>query len=381
MPDAAVVRPSLVYGPGSVSARLFATLASMPVIGLPGRGAQRVQPVHVFELAEAIAALVERTGSVRGVHEIGGADALSYRQMLAAYRTAQGLGDAIWLPLPRPLMTLSAWLAEHVPQRVFSRDTLGLLERGNVTEHNALPSLLGRAPASLAEGLAVTPPQAAFDLHVALPAPIELALRGAIAFLWLQTAIVSAWLPERSGVLDLLARCGFAGSAGRAALVFSCGLNAALGVGTLLRPSVRLYAVQAAAIVGYTLVAAFNVPALTIDHCGPLAKNVPVFACVLTLWLAHATRGENRSAAAPVRTADRDAARRVRTSRPTPTPAASSPKGNPGSLRSAQPLPATVSGFPEGYRRRDEAFDDSKGWLRWPPRRPSRWPPVARTPS
>ena len=52
--DGAVLRPSLVYGPRSQSARLFATLASLPVISLPGRGTQPVQPVHVFELAEAM---------------------------------------------------------------------------------------------------------------------------------------------------------------------------------------------------------------------------------------------------------------------------------------------------------------------------------------
>jgi uncharacterized protein YbjT (DUF2867 family) len=286
--DAAVVRPSLVYGPGSQSARLFATLASFPVVSLPGRGAQRVQPLHVFELAEAIAALVDRTGSARGVYELGGESALSYRAMLAAYRSAQGLGEAIWLPLPMPLMRLGALLAEQLPQRAFCRDTLALLERGNTTMRNASHVLLGRAPASLAEGLAITAPEPALDLRVRIAVPVAAALRGSLAFLWLYTAIVSAVLPQQSGVLDLLARCGFSGRAGWLALAFSCALNVALGLATLLRPSVRLYAVQAAAVVGYTLTAALNMPALTIDHCGPLAKNIPLLMCIVALWLAEA---------------------------------------------------------------------------------------------
>ena len=41
-------------------------------------------------------------------------------------------------------MALGARLAERVPQRVFSRDTLRLLERGNVPARNAAPVLLGR---------------------------------------------------------------------------------------------------------------------------------------------------------------------------------------------------------------------------------------------
>ena len=62
----------------------------------------------------------------------------------------------------------------------------------------------------------------------------------------------------------------------------------ALGILTLLRPSVLLYAVQSGAVVGYTLTAAFNVPELTIDHCAPLVKNLPVLGCVVVLWLAEA---------------------------------------------------------------------------------------------
>jgi len=288
--DAAVVRPSLVYGPGSTSARLFATLASLPIVSLPGRGEQRVHPVHVYELAEAIARLVERSGSARGVYELGGAASVSYREMLAAYRAAQGLGEAIWMPVPMPLMRIGALVAEQLPQRAFCRDTLALLEHGNSTARNAGPVLLGRPPAALAEGLAITPPEPAFDLRVVLPAPLAAALRASLAFLWLYTAIVSAVAPRESGVLELLARCGFPGEAGWLALLLTCTLNVALGVQTLLRPTARLYAAQAVAVVGYTLAAAVNVPALTIDHCGPLAKNFAVLMCVVVLWLAAAGR-------------------------------------------------------------------------------------------
>jgi len=304
--DAAIVRPSLVFGPGSAGAALFATLASLPVIGLPGQGRQRVQPIHALELAEIVAGLVERSGSARGIYELGGKEPLTYRQMLATYRAAQGLGDAIWLPLPMPLMALGARLAEQVPQRVFSRDTLRLLERGNVPVRNAAPALLGRAPSGLDEGLAVTPPRPLLSTRVDLALPVELGLRLSLAFLWIYTAAISAWLPERSGVLELLARCGFVGSAGQAALAASCALNLTLGALTLLRPSVLLYAVQSGAVIGYTLTAAFNVPELTIDHCAPLVKNLPVLGCVVVLWLAEAGRpspraGARRSAVAVVR--------------------------------------------------------------------------------
>ena len=180
----------------------------------------------MLELAEIVAGLVERTGSARGVYELGGKEPLDYRRMLETYRRAQGLGEAIWLPVPMPLMELGAWLAEAVPQRVFSRDTLRLLARGNVPSRNAAPALLGRAPSALRRRPGGDAAAAAVRrCGSSSAAPVELGLR-AVARLHLDLhRAISAWLPQRSGVLELLARCGFAGAAGQAALAASCALN------------------------------------------------------------------------------------------------------------------------------------------------------------
>jgi uncharacterized protein YbjT (DUF2867 family) len=288
--DWAVLRPSLIYGPRSHSAALFATLASLPLIALPGRGRQRVQPIHVYELAEAIARLIEHPGALRAVHEIGGPQVLGYREMLAHYRSAQRLGAALWLPLPMPLMRLNAWLAEALPQKVFCRDTIAMLERGSVARDNAAPVLLGRTPTAMPQGLAITPPEPMVDLRVQLSPPLDRLLRAALAFMWLYTALISALLPQQSGVLALLARCGFEGGAGVAMLVVSCTLNIALGTLTLVRPRPWLYALQVAAVIGYTVTAAINMPELTIDHCGPLVKNLPLLGLVAVLWMGQ--RGE-----------------------------------------------------------------------------------------
>jgi len=163
--DWAVLRPSLVYGPGSHSAALFATLAALPLIGLPGRGLQPVQPLHVYELAEAIARLVEHRGTLRTVYQLGGPQALSWREMLSHYRGALGLGRPRWLPLPMAAMKAAAWLAQAVPQKFLSVDTLRLLERGNVPAANALPMLLGRTPTAMPQGLRISPPQPLFDVR------------------------------------------------------------------------------------------------------------------------------------------------------------------------------------------------------------------------
>ena len=158
--------------------------------------------------------LLERATPCRGVYELGGGQIVNYREMLGRYRDAMHLGAPLWLPLPMPLMRLTAWAAEVLPQKVFCRDTIGMLERGSVPADNAAPRLLGRAPSGLAHGLAVTPPHSLLDLRAELPGSVALMLRLSIAFMWLYTALVTALLPQASGVLNLLARCGFEGRAG-----------------------------------------------------------------------------------------------------------------------------------------------------------------------
>jgi uncharacterized protein YbjT (DUF2867 family) len=308
----AIMRPSLVYGPGSASGSLFATLASLPAISLPRGGAQRVQPIHVYEVAECIARWIENKDSTSGVFELAGPHAIGHRDMLAAYRSAMSLGAALWLPLPSVLMNAGASLAEHLPQKVFSRDTLRLLERGNTSRDNAAPRLLKRAPSTMAVGLRVTPPSPAIDLRVTLSPAVSWLLRTSVAALWLFTALISALLPHESGVLRLLARCGFEGDLGVAVLVASCTLNTLLGASILHRPGPWTYAVQVGAVLGYTLTAAFNMPELTIDHCGPLLKNLPLLAMLMLLWLATtATRLRplpRPAASAPAATAQRTSA-------------------------------------------------------------------------
>lgn len=290
-----VLRPSLLYGPGCPSTALFATLAALPVVALPGGGEMRLQPLHVYELAEIVVRCLERAEPACGAFEIGGAAALSYREMLATFRAAQRLGEALWLPLPIASMRLAACCAEALPQSVFCRETIALLERGNVPAHNAAASLLGRAPTALAAGLAISPPAPWISLRAELSPALAWALRGSLAAMWLWTAAISLALPQRSGVLDLLARCGFEGDAGLVALVASCTLNTALGLAVLLNPGPRVHALQMAAIVGYTLTAAFHMPELTLDHCGPLAKNLPLLAAVAVLWMAAPARSDAAS--------------------------------------------------------------------------------------
>jgi len=156
--DAVVVRPALVYGPGSRSADALARLARAAIEILPRGGEALLQPIHVFEVAESIAALVERTGAARGVYELGGAEIVSYRALLAALRVAQGAPPPLAIALPLPLMRFAARRPGVAALGWTNAGVLRLLHRVGVARRNAAGVLLGRAPSRLAEGLLVTPP-------------------------------------------------------------------------------------------------------------------------------------------------------------------------------------------------------------------------------
>lgn len=129
--DYAIVRPALLVDDACPSTRLFKFLATLPVIGLPGLlhpGASLLAPISVEDVALGVAQLCEHPKALRRTVEMAGPVTLTYRQMLANYRSAAGKGAALWLPLPWWLMKLTALLAAYLPQKVFSIDTVRLLQ-------------------------------------------------------------------------------------------------------------------------------------------------------------------------------------------------------------------------------------------------------------
>ncbi|RZI78595.1 MAG: hypothetical protein EOP38_27645, partial [Rubrivivax sp.] len=153
------------------------------------------------------------------------------------------------------------------------------LEHGNIATVNAAPAWLGRHPTAMQDALIL--PQ-----WVQLPLWMRHGLQAALALMWIYTAVTTALWPHQSQVLSLLARCGFEGDWGWRMMVMSCTLNTAMGLALLRsRPGAWAFALQAGATMGYTAMAAWHVPELTIDHCGPLVKNVPVLMMVMFLWI------------------------------------------------------------------------------------------------
>lgn len=123
-------RASVVLGPGSLSYELIRTLVeTSPVVALPSWADALSQPIAVDDVVEYLARAAD-ADVAGGVFEIGGADTLSYRDLVAAYGEESGrVRPQLRVPLPDPLAgseDLPSLLTGLVPEK--GRAAVKLLE-------------------------------------------------------------------------------------------------------------------------------------------------------------------------------------------------------------------------------------------------------------
>lgn len=134
-----IVRPALVFGPGASSARLFTKLAQLPVVPLPGRGEQRVQPLHIDDLTEALVHLLADASTHRKRIELVGPQSFSLRELLVGLRATGRMSPPRFLPVPMSIVRAAAHVA-------LDSETLALLEAGERGDPATISHLLGRPP-------------------------------------------------------------------------------------------------------------------------------------------------------------------------------------------------------------------------------------------
>lgn len=279
--DWIVVRPSLVVAIDGDSSRFFRAMASLPMIGLPGRGDQQLQPVHVDDLSEVVVRSMELEVTGRRIVNVTGPTPMTYRTMLQSYRAAMRMGNPLWLPVPMSLMKLSAAVAARLPQRVFSPDTLRMLEGGNIADSKGLAVLLGRRPKGPAEWFAgIDPAMLRAQAIAAWSVPM---LRSVLALVWIVTGLLSLGIFSVDESLALLDRVGMTGDFARAVLYGSAVLDMAIGVATLFAPGRWLWRLQFALIIAYTGIIAIFLPDFLVHPFGPVLKNLPILATLVVL--------------------------------------------------------------------------------------------------
>jgi NADH dehydrogenase len=138
-PDAIILRPSVVFGPGDEFFNRFAAMARIsPFLPLIGGGKTRFQPVFVGDLAAAVAAAINEEGKAGTVYEIGGPEVFSFRELLDLVQEWTERRCS-YLPLPFWLAKLQAILTWPLPGswRPITFDQVRLLQQDNVVSERA----------------------------------------------------------------------------------------------------------------------------------------------------------------------------------------------------------------------------------------------------
>ena len=159
VPEANVMRPSIVFGPEDDFFNRFAAMSRIsPFLPLIGGGKTRFQPVYVRDVAEAVAKSVAGETKPGVTYELGGPRVLTFRECLDEMQEATFRSRA-YLPLPFGVASLMGKVLKYFPGAPITDDQVKLLQRDNVVSRAAIEE--GRT----LEGLGLVPT----DLDAILP--------------------------------------------------------------------------------------------------------------------------------------------------------------------------------------------------------------------
>ncbi|ODT74079.1 MAG: NADH dehydrogenase [Nitrosomonadales bacterium SCN 54-20] len=282
-----VIQPSLVYGPGGASAQLFNLIASLPLIPLPGSGDQRIQPIHIDDLTQAVVMLVENDRYPGQRVPLVGPEPVTFRDYLGELRHLMGLGPARFLPVPAGFVEFSARCLGQLSQRLgkglLDLETWQMLQRGNIADPAMTRAMLGRNSRPVRE-FASRWEVKALRLS-ALLGWLQIVLRVSLAAVWFVAGAVSMGIYPVEESYALLARVGITGSLAPVALYGAAAMDIAFGFGTLFLRNRRLLWIAQVALIGvYTVAITLFLPEFWLHPFGPLIKNLPILAVILLLY-------------------------------------------------------------------------------------------------
>ncbi len=156
LPQATIVRPSVIFGPEDQFFNRFAAIARVsPALPLIGGGETKFQPVFVGDVAEAIANALDAGGQSGKVYELGGPEVKSFRELMTFVCDVTGrkrllvpvpFGAAHWMAFGTE-MANSISLGLFPPQLLTTRDQVEMLKSDNVVSTQAISE--GRTLAGL----------------------------------------------------------------------------------------------------------------------------------------------------------------------------------------------------------------------------------------
>lgn len=139
LPDATILRPSIMFGPEDKFFNKFAEMARIsPAVPLIGGGKTRLQPAYVVDVAEVVARDVDGTMPAGRIYELGGPEVLTFRQCMEEMLGIIGRKRML-VSLPWGFASAFASAASVIPffDPPLTPDQVTLLRQDNVVSQSA----------------------------------------------------------------------------------------------------------------------------------------------------------------------------------------------------------------------------------------------------
>lgn len=137
LPDANIVRASIVFGPEDNFFNRFANMARFsPVLPLIGGGVTRYQPVYVVDVAEALALTVDGKARPGTTYEVGGPEVLTFRECMEHMLKVIDRKRML-VPVPWSIARIQGAILGMLPNPLLTTDQVTLLRSDNVVSEAA----------------------------------------------------------------------------------------------------------------------------------------------------------------------------------------------------------------------------------------------------
>ncbi len=152
-PGAVILRPSLVFGRDDGFFNLYGEIARLtPIVPVIG-GNSRFQPIHVGDVAAAVAAAVKGAARPGTIYELGGPDVATMRALIERI-LAESERRRVLMPVAPSLAKLMGSIGQLSPWKLFTADQAVLLQADNVVSEAAIAEKrtvadLGIAPTAM----------------------------------------------------------------------------------------------------------------------------------------------------------------------------------------------------------------------------------------
>lgn len=290
-----ILRPSFVYGRGSYGgSSLFRGLSGLPwFIPVPGNGQQEFQPIHSEDLAKAVMRLIEIPLSESIILNAVGPNRVPLKEVLTTLRSWLGFSKAKLLFIPFSIIRSASRLGDLIPYSSMNSSSIKMLTQNNISTEEDTQEFhqkIGFVPRDFYTGVFSQPSTVQDHWHARLFF-LKPSLQFSIGFLWIFTALCSAFFYPKANSYHLLSQVGIPKQWQSLFLYGASLIDGLLGISMLFWFQLKKVCVlQISLVIFYTLIISFMLPHLWLEPFAPIVKNIPLIIATLVFLAMESDR-------------------------------------------------------------------------------------------